>query len=65
MDLPERFPASMVLSRVADHLRDRYGDLTVALPINHIGYEQALAATMHCVRGLPGQIVLPLSGELP
>ena len=59
MDMPERYPPSMVLARVADHLQDHHSHLTVGLSTSHPTYEEALAATIECVRGLPGRIHLP------
>lgn len=59
MELPEKFPPSMVLAGVADHLRDHHSDLRVALSTNHVAYGEALAATMDCVRGLSDRILLP------
>lgn len=59
MDLPEKFPPSMVLAEVAAHLHDHHSDLRVALSTNHVTYQEALAATMECVRGLPDRILLP------
>lgn len=59
MALPERFPPSMVLSEVADHLHDHHSDLRVSLSTNHVAYEEALVATLDCVRGLKDHILLP------
>jgi len=59
MDQPEIFPPSMVLGRVADHLLDHHSDLRVALPTHNVTYEEALAATTDCLRGLSDRILLP------
>ncbi|KKK25373.1 hypothetical protein ARAM_007762 [Aspergillus rambellii] len=59
MDLPEKFPPSMVLAGVADHLHDYHSELRVSLSSNHVAYEEALVATLDCVRGLKDRILLP------
>lgn len=59
MDLPEKFPPSMVLAEVADHLQDHHSELRVSLSSNHVVYEEALVATLDCVRGLQDRILLP------
>lgn len=59
MALPEKFPPSMVLAEVADHLHDHHSDLRVSLSTNHVAYEEALVATLDCVRGLEDRILLP------
>ncbi|KAJ9220007.1 hypothetical protein DTO207G8_5306 [Paecilomyces variotii] len=61
MDLSEKYPPSMVLSALADHLHGHHSDLRVALSSNHPAYEEALTATMDCVHGLPDRILLPIT----
>lgn len=61
MNLPEIFPLSMVLGQVANHLQYHHSDLRVALSSHHVAYEEALTATMDCVRGLSDRILLPTS----
>lgn len=48
----------MVLRALADRLQD-HSDLRMALSNNHVSYEEALTATLDCVRGLEGRIILP------
>lgn len=48
----------MVLSRVAEYLNDHHSHLRVALSTSHVAYEEALTATLNCVRGVPGRILL-------
>lgn len=59
MDLPEKFPPSMVLAEVADHLNDHHSELRVSLHSNHVAYEEALVATLACVHGFKDRILLP------
>ncbi|KAJ5930900.1 hypothetical protein N7466_006393 [Penicillium verhagenii] len=59
MDSPERYPPSVVLRNIADRLESNHSDLRVSLSSNHTSYEKALEATLDCVRGLSGRILLP------
>lgn len=59
MALPENFPPSMVMGEIADHLHDHHNDLRVSLSSNHVSYEEAILATLECVRGLKDRILLP------
>ncbi|KAJ5950018.1 hypothetical protein N7454_001602 [Penicillium verhagenii] len=59
MDSPEIYPPSMILRDIADRLESNHSDLRVSLSSNHPSYEKALEATLNCVRGLSGRILLP------
>ncbi|OQD59915.1 hypothetical protein PENPOL_c019G10707 [Penicillium polonicum] len=54
----------MVLSRVAEDLDDHHSHLRVALSTSHVAYEEALTATLNCVRGPPGRILLPTTNPV-
>jgi hypothetical protein len=64
MELPEKFPPGMVLRRLAEDLDDHHSHLRVALSTSHVTYEEALTATLNCVRGLPGRILLPTTNPV-
>ena len=64
MELLEKFPPGMVLSRVAEDLDGHHSHLRVALSTRDVAYEEALTATLNCVRGLPGRILLPTTNPV-
>ncbi|KAJ5961557.1 hypothetical protein N7501_006498 [Penicillium viridicatum] len=45
-------------------LNDHHSHLRVALSTSHVAYEEALTATLNCVRGLPGRILLPTTNPV-
>ncbi|KAJ5790445.1 uncharacterized protein N7518_007456 [Penicillium psychrosexuale] len=49
----------MLLAEVAEKLHDHHSELRVSLPSNHPLCEEALAATLDCVHGIPERILLP------
>lgn len=51
----------MVLSELADHLHNNHSDLHVALSSNYPTYEEALTATMDCVRSFLDRILLQIA----
>ncbi|KAJ5522426.1 hypothetical protein N7527_006541 [Penicillium freii] len=64
MELLEKFPPGMVLSRVAEDLNNHHGHLRVALSTSHVAYKEVLTATLNCVRELPGRILLPTTNPV-
>ncbi|KAJ5925288.1 hypothetical protein N7454_007927 [Penicillium verhagenii] len=55
----EIYPPDMILASVANHLKEHHRDLRVSLGSNHVVYEDALAATLGCVSGMPDRVLLP------
>ncbi|KAJ5633158.1 hypothetical protein N7490_009497 [Penicillium lividum] len=63
MDSLERYPPSYILREIANCL-DRSHHL-VHLSSNEVTYEEALQATLNCIRETPGQISLPTTKPIP
>ncbi|KAJ5194448.1 hypothetical protein N7491_001786 [Penicillium cf. griseofulvum] len=61
MDLPEKYFPGMV--QIAEDLDNHHSHLRVALSTNHAPYE-ALTATLNCVRGLTGRVLLPTTNPV-
>ncbi|KXG54380.1 uncharacterized protein PGRI_075240 [Penicillium griseofulvum] len=64
MELLNTYRPSTVLGQVSKNLDNRHSDLSVTLFSNHVPYEEALTATLNCVRGLPGRILLPTTNPV-